>query len=197
MKFTERTLEIAGDNITLSHAKVFSQAGDDVYWASLWPSAVGLAEQLLSGESLESTHVLELGCGCGLAGIAAGKRGGRVTVTDLMPEALELSQANWQLNGLSPYHVQEMDWCHPCLEASYDLIIGADILYHPTQYPDLLRTLGQLLSANGTILIADPGRPHANEFFARAIRAGYKLHTRHYPIDLHDCEFSITVTELT
>jgi len=197
MQFIERTMNIAGESIHLSHADAFSQVGDQVYWASLWPSSVALAEHLLLGKSLEKKRVLELGCGCGLAGIAAGKRGGEVVVTDLMPEALRLAKENWSRNGLCEPHALQMDWCQPCLQQKQDLIIGADILYHPEQYPDLLRTLGRLVSADGRILIADPGRPHANEFFARALRAGYVLDTTHHEVELHDRRFGVTVTALT
>ncbi len=197
MEYHERTLELEGETISLSYAEAFSQAGDHVYWASLWPSSVALAQHLLRGASLKEKMVLELGSGCGLAGIAAGKRRGEVTVTDLMPEALQLSQENWNRNGISPNRLQQMDWCQPSFSETFDLILGADILYHPNQYPDLLRTVGQLLSVNGSILIADPGRPHANEFFARTIRAGYRLNTTHYAIVLHGREFPITVTEMT
>src|SRR5947208_13754324 len=43
----------------------------DPYWAKLWPAAPLLAEAIVRNPLPRGTRVLELGCGSGLAGIAA------------------------------------------------------------------------------------------------------------------------------
>ena len=51
------------------------------YWADLWPSARVLAERLLGMEGAGRT-LLELGCGAGLASVAAALAGFRVLATE-------------------------------------------------------------------------------------------------------------------
>lgn len=51
------------------------------YWARPWPSAVALADQILRRPDLvRGLKVADLGCGLGLAGIAAGMAGAREVV---------------------------------------------------------------------------------------------------------------------
>src|SRR5919108_5440352 len=58
------------------------------YWADLWPSAMALARHLWQATALRGLRVLELGCGLGLAGIVASRKGGVVTFTDYEADAL-------------------------------------------------------------------------------------------------------------
>ncbi len=189
-------IEVHASRYPLAYAREFPGASDAWYWASLWPASVALAEDLSGRADLVGKRVLEIGCGCGLAGIAAGRNGAKVTVTDLEPQALTLAEENWTRNRLKPAALERLDWRRPADLGTFDLILGADILYDEMTFSALSRTLRQKLSREGRILIAEPGRPQAHAFFARMLRAGFRIDTRHHPVDLHGERFEVSVSEL-
>ncbi|MDF3128516.1 methyltransferase domain-containing protein [Kiritimatiellaeota bacterium B1221] len=194
MQFEVNQIQINEHPIQLAYAKDVPVAEEPQYWASLWPASLSLAEHVLDGNTLEGKRVLELGCGCGLAGIAAGMQGAEVTVTDLEPEALNLAQENWALNDLNPAAIEPLNWCAPDTDAQFDLILGADILYSQQDFPDLVRSINSLLDMEGSLVISEPGRPHAHNFFARMMAAGFRSETEHYPVSLHGECFEIGVS---
>ena len=196
MRFQEHDIQIKEFPFRLAYAREFPAEEIPAYWASLWPSSLALAEHIMNAGNLEGRKVLEIGCGSGLAGIAAGQLGAEVTVSDVEPEALELAHQNWQLNDLVPAAVETLDWRAPTIDENFDLILGADILYSPPDFPDLVRSLTHLLDEEGSLIISEPGRPHARDFFARMLQAGYRVDTEHYPVSLHGDEFEISVSEL-
>lgn len=52
------------------------QADRDPYWCEPWPSAIAMSEQLLRRpELVRGKRACELGCGLGLAGLAAAVAG--------------------------------------------------------------------------------------------------------------------------
>src|SRR5512137_971911 len=69
-------------------------AGDDPpeppYWAHLWSGAVVLAAAIPAGVR----SVVELGCGLGLPGLVAARRGARVTFVDRAAVALAFVRAS-------------------------------------------------------------------------------------------------------
>src|SRR5881397_3704618 len=64
------------------------------YWAEIWPASRAIARRLAAGERLDGRAVLDLGCGLGLAGIAAGLCGAEVTFVDRHPDALGFARRN-------------------------------------------------------------------------------------------------------
>ena len=104
-------------------------------------TALGLATWLASSQSplvgahstLAGLSVLDLGCGMGLSGACAAALGARVTFADL--ETLPLLFA--RLNSLPWRHridARRVDWRFDTLGHSFDLILGADILYERSQW---------------------------------------------------------------
>jgi predicted nicotinamide N-methyase len=67
----------------------------------IWPSAKLLVAYMASHGGLKGTsrRVLELGCGVGLAGIAAAALGGRVVLTDRDANGLDRTKGNIELNS--------------------------------------------------------------------------------------------------
>lgn len=121
----------------------------------VWRASLSLSHWLDSNQgkwlSDKPTAALELGSGTGLLGLFTGKRLAQsnpcssVTLTDMeesvsrfhsQTQSIELLRANVTLNGLSEAQAscQYLKWgdfaASPLLkEASYDLIVGSDIIY--------------------------------------------------------------------
>jgi predicted nicotinamide N-methyase len=157
------------------------------YWAELWPSARGLARHLLdaqgpdssggvdgedgtAGRGWDGVRVLELGCGVALPSLALRSRGADVLATDWYYDALRFARANAARNGLGPLRTQALDWRHPPGGRDYELVIAADVLYEPRNVAILATLLQRVTAPGGTVLIADPGRVYAGDFF-RTMRA--------------------------
>ena len=157
------------------------------YWAELWPSSLGLGEHILENRQyFKNKKVLELGCGLGLAGIAARAAEADVLFTDYDPVALEFTRRNFKRNfGYLP-EVQLMDWRFPSLRETYDIIIGADILYERKMLTPLLTFYSQALKDNGWILIAEPGRRMAREFFSMLEEHMWKYKTDQRTVNLNN-----------
>jgi predicted nicotinamide N-methyase len=133
----------------------------------LWPAAQFAARHIISHwELIKAPSVLELGAGCGLAGIIAGKMGGvkALVLTDYDFGSISLLRENCKLNNLlSNEHMVTkvcfLEWgnlesssdCHPsCAEGScegvgFGLILGTDLLYCKEVVFPLLKSVSSLL----------------------------------------------------
>jgi predicted nicotinamide N-methyase len=156
-------------------------AGDErlPYWADLWSSAIALAVFLRDRPDLAGARVLELGCGTGLAGIAAAQAGGRVVVTDYEEDALRFARANAEINlGAAARHrlrAELLDWRTPGAAGTYDLILGADIVYDRANFPFLLDVFRASMAPGGAVLIADPERIIGRDFLRDAEASGFAV----------------------
>jgi predicted nicotinamide N-methyase len=138
------------------------------YWAELWPTGIALAEAVAELD-LRRARVVELGCGLALPSIVAALAGAEALAIDWAPEALPLARTNAALNGVT-IQTLELDWAKPeplVKRGPFDLILCADVLYERRNVDALLALLPQL----GTeVLLGEPGRQTAADFFARAER---------------------------
>jgi predicted nicotinamide N-methyase len=133
------------------------------YWAELWPSGVALAAHI-GGRDLDGVRVLELGAGLGLPSLAAAVRGADVLATDWAEDAVALLRANAERNHVS-LRAEVARWDEPVRFGSgWDLVLAADLLYEQRNVDQLLALLPQLHARE--IVVAEPGRPFAKEFFA-------------------------------
>ena len=134
------------------------------YWAEIWPSAVVLAERLaeLSGDG---RRCLELGAGCGLPSLVAAAVGFKVTASDYHAAALRFVEVNAWHNKLFGIDTRLVDW-HDVPEdlPSFDLVVGADVLYE-SHYPKLVAAaIDGTLAPEGEAIITDPTRTTAETF---------------------------------
>src|SRR5689334_9914949 len=99
------------DSDELLEEEAFEQEEFLPYWAELWPSSVALA-RAVGARALRGARTLELGCGLGLASIAAARAGGRVLATDWSPDAIRFTNDNAARNGVE-LETELVDWNAP------------------------------------------------------------------------------------
>ena len=108
--------------------------------------------------------MLELGAGLGLPSLAAALRGADVLATDWAEDAVALLRANAQRNHVV-LRTEVARWDEPeRFGVGWDIVLGADVLYEQRNADQLLELLPQLDARE--ILLAEPGRPFAKDFFA-------------------------------
>jgi predicted nicotinamide N-methyase len=168
-------LEIAGAEMVIKQA--YAWASVDTVGLTVWDASLVLAKYLeLRGcEALKDLFVVELGAGCGVAGIAAAMLGARVMLTDweiVMP----LLRQNAELNSPICRHsisTRLLRWTRSedlqGLEGKADLIIGSDLFYQRESIPPLLRTIRTLASSTTEILLSYEAHNEVHmEFWAQA-----------------------------
>jgi predicted nicotinamide N-methyase len=146
------------------------------YGLLLWESSVGLSQRLAEEPSLvQGKRVLELGAGTGLPGLVARSLGASVWQTDQLEDVLKVAALNEQENALAGIRRFRADWRNWVEPTSFDVILGADILYDPAMYGSVAAILDRSLAPGGKVLLADPGRPQALEFLSDLENGGARL----------------------
>jgi predicted nicotinamide N-methyase len=148
------------------------------YWADLWPASAGLADYMFATHlSPIGSHctAVELGCGLGLTGIAAGMLGWNIIFTDYDADSLIYTTYNAAANGLRNFQARLLDWRCPPDDLQVDLMLGADVIYEKGSHAALLTCTRRLLRDGGIALFADPHRDGAKGFGRAAIEAGFTL----------------------
>jgi predicted nicotinamide N-methyase len=191
----EETVVVAGEPIALLRPRdsdellaeeAFDQEELLPYWAELWPSSVALA-RAVGARALRGARTLELGCGLGLASIAAARAGARVLATDWSPEAIRFTTDNAARNGVE-VETMLVDWSAPdaILERGpWPLVLGSDVLYEQRNVDQMLDLLPRLVDSTGEVLIADPGRLTSMDFVLRSGRHWKRKTTEHDRIEIH------------
>lgn len=171
-------LQIANMRDILDKA-LAGRALDDVVhslplWAKIWPASVILGH-LVRHMPPAGRSVLEIGAGCGLAGLVAAALGfERVLITDINTDALLFARINILKNNLG--HRAEARYCdirEDTLEERFSLILGSEILYLDYLYRPLVKFLKRRLLPEGSapepeVLLAGDQRRGARPFFKRA-----------------------------
>ncbi len=176
-ELTTQSIELPGGELRVMQPAEAAKIPDDgpvewapvsPYWAVLWRSGVALAHEL--GErDLTGLRVVELGCGLGVASLAAARGGATVLATDVDDEALAVVGLSAEANGLS-VETAIVDWGRPedlVARAPFDLVVAGDVLYERASFPKLLSLLPRLARE---AWLADPGRPAAAAFLQEASR---------------------------
>jgi predicted nicotinamide N-methyase len=133
----------------------------------------------VGSRSLRGARTLELGCGLGLASIAAALAGGRVLATDWSSAAVEMTAANAERNGAA-LETLVCSWTEPAPlldRAPWDLVLASDVLYEARNVDALLDLLPRLTA---DVWLADPGRKPAVRFI-EAAQADWEISSRKIP----------------
>ena len=178
---------------------VFTESGadtgaDDPTSREVWPAGYAAAMELLAiaderGGSLEGLAVAEIGCGSGVASLAASRLGAEVHAADIEATALQLLELGAEASGSrvrthvldatdgdaldvsgSRVRAHVLDVTDgDALDAFFartapDLVIVADLLYDQT----IAAKLGEALARHCPplpLLLVDPGRTHGRRRF--------------------------------
>jgi predicted nicotinamide N-methyase len=174
MTFAEHRLALGGGELRVLQPSEAAELPDDgpvewaplvPYWSVLWRSGVALGRELSALGRLDGLRVVELGCGLGVPSLVAARLGADVLATDAEPEALEMVARNARENGLE-VETARLAWDTADGPGRFDLVLAADVLYERSSVPLLLSLLTRLGASE--VLLADPGRPAAEEFLERA-----------------------------
>jgi len=148
------------------------------YWAHLWTGALTLARYLEQRVECQDRNVLDLGCGLGLTGVIAARKGGKVTFADKEPAALAFAAVNAQLNNCLDFEARLLDFTRDALDRRFELILGAEILYDRSTFPLLIDFFNRHLQPGGSALVADAKRTNTEEFYRQLDQAGFKWERR-------------------
>lgn len=181
------------------------------YWADMWPCAASLAEFIFEmrdsgafpapcaggkkGGIGEGWDAIEIGCGTGLAGIAAAMAGYRVLCTDQEERALTLVRENARRNGVNDrVGTSVFDW-RDDPPGRFPILLASDCTYEQRNIRPIIRFVKKALALKGTgtgaagrdgaaaaraggngaqpvALVADPGRLAARKLRWIAAEAG-------------------------
>jgi predicted nicotinamide N-methyase len=162
-------LEAHVDRVTLL-------AGEDPaeppYWAHLWSGARVLADAVPRGRG----RAVEVGCGLGLPGLAALRRGWRTTFVDREVAPLAFVAASAAANALPTPARVAADFTTSALRpAAFDLVLAAELLYDRAAFATIAASLARLLAPRGALLLADAARIDTSTFWPLLERSGLHL----------------------
>ena len=127
------------------------------HWASSWLLMDYFKRHGLPGKA----HVMEVGCGWGLAGIYCAKKlGARVTGVDLDEEVFPFLRLHADINKVEvSVMTKGFDGLTGRILKDVDVLIGADICFWDNMIDPLRRLLLRAIRAGvRLVVIADPGR---------------------------------------
>lgn len=168
----------------------------DPFWAADWRAAFGM-DDYLNHFDCDGTRILELGAGSGRAGIAAAMRGALVTITDTVDLAMLVARLNSYLVR-DRVTIRRLRWAEELLdEPAFPLVIGSDLVYDPSHFPQLEQCARQHLAPGGHWLLSEPQRHTGDRFAKWIIEAGWKcdihlldLKDERIPMRIFDCQVS-------
>jgi predicted nicotinamide N-methyase len=167
------------------------------YWADLWPSALALAEEIMTNPIISAGRsVLEIGCGLGLPGLAAGKRGAKIVMTDYLPEPLAFAKKNWRENLSTEGDFGLLDWRNPGPGFASEILLASDVAYEKRSFESLLKAFRTLVLPGGRILLSEPNRPMAADFFRQLPGQGFDFRKKRVTVSLNGRANEVSVYEI-
>lgn len=128
------------------------------FWAFAWPGGQAAARAILDGAiPVAGRRVLDFAAGCGIAAIAAYRRGADVTAAECDPLAAAAIRANAALNGAA---IAAIVGDIVGQDAGWDIVLAGDVFYEAPMTGHILPWLRGLAGRGAQVLITDPGRAY-------------------------------------
>ena len=159
-----------------SWAPAVARGKEPPYWIRIWPAAVAIARLLERSPEVRDVRVLDLGCGIGVPGVVAARRGARVQFADREPDALRFATWNARANqcaGAPDPVGLRIDWARDIVPGAFDLILLSDVTYHESHHAPVRRQLRVALAEGGAVLHAEPQRVLSGHFLDSLAREGF------------------------
>jgi predicted nicotinamide N-methyase len=133
------------------------------FWAAVWPGGVSLAHYLLNNsQNVAGKLVLDIGCGGGIAAIAASRAGAqKVIANDIDPVALHIANLNAKANKAGIVTDQTNLLKEKNIAPLFDVILVADMFYERSKAQPMIEFLQKNHKQGATVFIADGERKYA------------------------------------
>lgn len=129
------------------------------YWAFCWPGGQALARYVLDHpEIVAGRAVLDFAAGCGVAGICAASRGGKVIANDIDPFAIIAIDVNAKLNNVA-LSVSGTDFL-TAPTAPVEIVLAGDVCYEQAMARAAEHWLRARAREGALVLLSDPGRAY-------------------------------------
>jgi predicted nicotinamide N-methyase len=152
-------------------------AGDDgpepPYWAHLWSGARVLADAVPH----DAGRTVELGCGLGLPGLVAARRGATVTFVDRERAPLTFVRASARASDVGPVDLVAADLTRGAVRGPFDLVLLAEVLYDRAAFAAITRAIATVLAPHGRALLADGARIDTRAFYPELAACGLHVET--------------------
>ncbi len=179
------TVRVGGDAVALWQVDDLERyvdrhallASDDApappYWAHLWSGARVLAAAV----PVRGGRAVELGCGLGLPGLAAARRGAAVTFVDRARAPVAFVRASAAANDLGRVDAVMADFTAGAVAARFDLVLLAEVLYDRAAFPAVAHAIAAALAPGGVALLADGARIDTRAFYPELRGLGLHVET--------------------
>uniref|UniRef100_A0A8C5PUH4 Protein N-lysine methyltransferase METTL21A n=1 Tax=Leptobrachium leishanense TaxID=445787 RepID=A0A8C5PUH4_9ANUR len=148
----------------------------------VWPAVV-LCIFLEAGSiNLKGSSVIELGAGTGLVGIVAALLGKIIRGLSMAVEFLELNvKENLPKDLQGNVFIKPLTWGQSLENfPTFDVIVGADIIYLEETFPDLLKTILHLSSEHTLVLLSFRLRYQRDQNFLDMMKEHFNVKEVHY-----------------
>lgn len=136
-----------------------------LYWAKVWPAAVGLCIFLQKNlQYVKNKNVLELAAGPGLPGIFCAAYARQVCISDIEPQAVALARLSATKHQLKNVSCRVIDWSDLQNVPLPEVLLLSDINYEPSQFEQLLSVIRYFLDNQCTVILSTPQRLMAKAF---------------------------------
>ena len=149
------------------------------YWALCWSGARVLADAALP----RAARVLEVGCGLGLPGLAAARRGAQVLFIDHLAAPLAFVRASALANRLRQVATVAGDLTALPVRGGVELLLAAEVLYDRTTFVPFAREIARVLDDAGEAWLTDAGRIDTQAFYDALPAAGLAWDARGVRLD--------------
>ncbi|CAM9126528.1 unnamed protein product [Chrysoparadoxa australica] len=188
LKFNGKVYMIRELEIPDAASPFGASCDDDRTGLAAWGASIILARwiaDLAAARSFEGQRVLELGAGCGVAGLSLAVHGkaSLVHLTDLHPATVANLKHNMKINAQEAGCFSDgcsvtagtLDWGDEATWPGdqFDVIVGCDLAYQSSLSELLLKVVLGLLKPGGRLLYCAPdGRDGQEEWFSMLTASG-------------------------